>query len=177
MKRTTDARGAALLDAVIGKLARGKHMATGKLALPDGRPLPPSLARVLAHDPHYLPVLEGKPPRLAFRSFYEMMLQQFDERTADLYRFGDLLPGQCLVVSRTPSSLRFMYAGDPDRFGEYPVFVVDTEELPSLSLAYPGLDAYLAERVGLVHGAYAPMLVEQAGRNFHGFLSMDLDDA
>src|SRR5258706_15904478 len=68
------------------------------LALPDGRPLPPSLQRFLAYDASYLGVLEGTPPRLAFCNFRQMMTKEFDEATANIFDFGQLLPGHCLVV-------------------------------------------------------------------------------
>jgi hypothetical protein len=156
------------------------------LTFPGGRPLPPSLRRFLQYDYSYLGVLEDpKAPRLAFRSFTEMMKQEFDARTADMYgEFEKILPGRCLVVPGGSDSRRFLYAGEPDAHGEYPVFVVDTDELPFVCLAYPGLDLYLAD--GAVtdilkgtytdcfrHRGYKPALVDQARRNFGGFVSLD----
>jgi hypothetical protein len=158
------------------------------LALPDGRPLPPSLARFLAYDATYLGVVEGAPPRLAFRTFHAMMAEQFDARMADIADFGVVLPGQCLVIPGGSDSRRFMYVGEPDAHGEYPVFVVDTDDIPYVCLAYPGLDMYLADGVvrEVIKGTYTdgfddpalgPMLADQARRNFQGFKSLDLSGA
>src|SRR5436190_8333774 len=109
---SADVRGGALVELVIAKLEEEggilggcgipKHRAKGmakaalaKLKLPDGKPLPPSLARFLAYDESYLGVLDGR-GRLVFRTFNDLMKSEFDERTRDMYtEFGVLLPGKC----------------------------------------------------------------------------------
>lgn len=195
-------RGAALVETVIAKYrAEGdtlggcgipEHTASGlpaeqlaALTLPGGKPLPPSLQRFLAYDATYLGVLEHDPPRLAFRTFREMMAEQYDPQTAEYADFSDVLPGHCLVVPGGSDSRRFMYVGEPDAYGEYPVFVVDNDDLTFVCLAYPGLDVYLADGVveeitdgsytdAFDHPVYGPMCVDQARRNFDGWKSLDL---
>jgi hypothetical protein len=202
---TTLARGLELVEQVIasidgdggvlGGCGIPDHPATplpadqlAALVLPNNRPLPPSLARFLAYDASYLGVLEGTPPRLAFRTFRAMMAEQFDPQLAEIAEFGDMLPGHCLVIPGGSDSRRFMYVGEPDPHGEYPVFVVDTDDVPYVCLAYPGLDVYLADGIvrDVIKGTYTdgfddkvlgPMLADQARRNFGGFKSLDLQNA
>ena len=154
------------------------------LALPDGRPLPSSLVRFLAYDETFLGVVEGDPPRLKLRTFRAMLAEEFDEDVANIADFGALLPGLCLVVPGGTDSRRFIYFGTADEHGEYPVMVVDVDDVPFVCIAYPGLDVYLADGVlttVLKHsyldgfdGPYAAELSAQARRNFHGLKSLDL---
>jgi hypothetical protein len=154
-----------------------------QLAMPDGREVPASLARWLAYDT--LDIFEGKQPTLRWRSFADMMREQFDDETAQQFAdFGKLLTGQCLALPDGADSRRFLYAGQPDGHGEYPIFVVATDELPWVGLAYPGFDAYIAEgRVANVitgdyldawqHQHWAPYLEHHARANFRGFKALD----
>jgi hypothetical protein len=159
-----------------------------QLAMPDGKEIPQSLAAWLAYDT--LDIFEGSKaaPRLKWRSFGDMMREQFDDETAAHYAdFGKLLTGQCLVLPGGSDSRRFMYAGTPDAHGEFPIFIVDTDELPWVGLAYPGFDAYIAD--GLVanvitdtymdawqHDHWAPHLEHHARTNFGGFKALDYQD-
>ena len=158
--------------------------AIAALALPDGKPLPPSLARFLAYDASYLDVLD-EDGKLAFKKFRDMIVEQFDEDTAVAADFSEQLPGWCLVLPGGTDARRFMYVGEPDSFGEYPVFVVDIEDVPYVCLAYPGLDVFLSDGVLeeltpttytdlFDDDDYAPMLEDQARRNFGGYVSFDL---
>lgn len=158
------------------------------LSLPGGRPLPPSLAKLLAFDQDFLDILEDDDDgklQLAFRSFKDMMAEEFDDETAENADFSELLPGPCLVIPGDNDSRRFMYAGEPDAFGEYPVFVVDIADIPFVAIEYPGLDVFLADGVtediaddGVIgcfeHPVYGPMLEDQARRNFDGWKVFDV---
>lgn len=188
-------RGAPLVERVIDKLRADGELphpepvpadVLARLRMPDGKPLPPSLRSLLAVDGSWLGVLEGDPPKLAFRSLTELVRQEFgDEVASFIADFERLLPGKCLLVPQGSDSRRFMYAGQPDDHGEYPVFVIDTDDVPWIGLAYPGLDVYLAD--GTVtevmtanytdasrHAVYGPMIVDQAKRNFRGFIGLAL---
>ena len=151
-----------------------------QLAMPDGREIPPSLATWLAYDRLDIFEPKGKAPRLRWRSFDGMMREQFDDETAARYAaFGGLLTGQCLALPDAGDSRSFLYAGEPDAHGEYPVFIVDTDELAWVGLAYPGFDAYIADgRVASVvtesyldaweHDHWAPHLEHHSRTNFGG---------
>ena len=156
-----------------------------QLAMPDGREIPPSLATWLAYDRLEIFEPKGKALRLRWRSFDQMMREQFDDETADRYSgFSALLTGKCLALPSEGDSRRFLYAGEPDAHDEYPVFIVDTDELPWVGLAYPGFDAYIADgRVATVitgdyldawqHQHWAPHLEHHARANFRGFKALD----
>jgi hypothetical protein len=196
---TEPVRGDALVDAVIAALEANSggllpgmpaHQAEGlapdaiaALSLPNGKPLPASLAKFLAYDAGYLDVLD-EAGQLEFKTFRAMMTAEFDAETAEVADFSELLPGSCLVLPGGSDSRRFMYVGEPDVFGEYPVFVVDIDDVPYVCLAYPGLDVYLADGVTedltpdtytdvFDHEGYAPMIEDQARRNFGGYVSFD----
>jgi hypothetical protein len=159
-----------------------------ELAFPGGRPLPPSLARFLAFDAEYLGVLEGNPPRLRFRSFMDMIRELKDFVTPELYEVytKKVFTQPCLSLPAGSERTRFLYAGKPDAYGEYPIFALDLAEAPYVAMSQPGLDVYLAEGVlseltghGYAddqdfNGVYGPDLVDQARRNFHGFVSIDM---
>ncbi len=159
-----------------------------QLSMPDGSEIPESLAAWLAYDT--LPIFEGSKtaPRLKWRSFADMMAEEFDDETASTFAdFGKLLTGKCLVLPNGADSRRFMYAGKPDAHGEYPIFIVDTDELPWVGLAYPGFDAYIADgRVANVvtktymdawqHDHWAPHLEHHARTNFGGFKALDYQE-
>jgi len=203
---TEPLRGEALVDTVLAKINEEGGGLSGMpqiaadepdgltpeelagLSLPGGRPLPPSLAKLLAFDQDFLDVLEnGDDGKLAlsFCSFKDMMAEQFDDETADNADFSDMLPGQCLVLPGEGNSRRFMYVGEPDAFGEYPVFVVDIDDIPYVAIEYPGLDVFLADGVTedildedtpdcFEHPIYGSMLADQARRNFGGWKCYDL---
>jgi len=176
-------RGLPLVEQVIAHLAGTGTPHTGlapevlaTLALPGGKPLPPSLRRFLAFDAHYLHALEGDPPRLVFHTFRELVRHELDETAADLYdEVADLLPGHCLLLPGGETKRRFMYVGAPDAHGEYPVLEIDPDDLPGVGLAYPGLDVYLADGTTAhllgdpFEGPYGAAMLDQAERNLHGF--------
>jgi hypothetical protein len=158
------------------------------LAFPGGKPLPPSLKRWLAFDARYLGIFKSLArPKLERVSFLDMMKHEFDARTAETYDFSFVLPGDCYVVPGGSDSRRFLYVGDVDDAGEYPILLVDTDDTPFVCVEYPGLDVYLAMEFGVVkaHGAdeYAGLFEDpawksameaQARKNLCGFKSIDM---
>ena len=68
------------------------------------------------------------------------------------------------------------------------MFIVDTDELPWVGLAYPGFDAYIADGLSRTsspttyldawqHQHWAPHLEHHARTNFRGFKALDYQDA
>jgi hypothetical protein len=192
-------RGVELVEEVIKKAKKDRDFeaqpiaesALAQLTLPGGRPLTPSLRLWLAFDGDYLSLFDSlKKPAFKPLSFLDLMTQEFGADDYGMWNpFANLLPGECLLVPGGSDSRRFLYLGTPDSIGEYPVFVVDTDDLPFMCIESPGIDVYLAEHfeVGrfsrgtyeaLYHSArWKESMEEQARLNFRGFRSFGLDHA
>jgi hypothetical protein len=155
------------------------HLAT-TFTFGPGQPAPPSVRRWLAYDAAWiewfpnrgLPVI--RPQRLS-----EMMGASFAS-------LEELLPGACypLRPSVGDSSLHFLYVGQADKWGEYPVFVADIDDWYLVALAAPGFDVYLAQCLNLLppslasadgqrswfdHPLLGGVMRAQALRNFRGY--------
>ena len=179
-------RGAALVDKVLEKLGspdRGLPADDiARMTLPNGAPLPPSIARLLAADATAF-------PELRFHSFPDLMRERFgDDVAASFQGFESILTGSCLLLPQGTDSCRFMYVGEPDAYGEYPVLIADTSDVPWVGLAYPGLDVFLADGTittiveddymdAWENPAYEPMLADQARRNLRGFKAISFQEA
>ncbi|MET9931740.1 MULTISPECIES: hypothetical protein [unclassified Streptomyces] len=121
-------------------------------AFPSGRPLPPGLRRWPAFDsgllrrfgwfdsgPGFTPRTLGRIGRDEFGDGWGAPFEALSERFDECF----LLPGGS-------DSRRVLATGEPDAYGEYPVFALDVDDLPSVELTYPGLDVHLADTAGLV---------------------------
>ncbi|MBK7399802.1 MAG: ankyrin repeat domain-containing protein [Myxococcales bacterium] len=66
--------------------------------------------------------------------------------------FSDILsrfPAHALPLDAGSDSARFLYLGDPDLLGEFPVLAIDHDDLPWLGVEEPGFDVWLAKRLGV----------------------------
>ena len=151
------------------------------LTLSDGRPLPPSLQRWLSFDATSLGLLSGH--RLRSTSLSEAGGPAFDtlQRLLLPDQLYDLCPGG-------GDSMRFLYGGEPDEDGEYPVFVLDQDDQYLVEPCAPNFAVWLASLydvggVGLSIGGPNPVgfsslvadpnlaasLRKQSQLNFRGF--------
>lgn len=132
------------------------------LTFPNGKPLPPSLRRWLAFDASWLAWFDD----LAHPTFEPLQLGAFAELEFDMdwgfSTFEGKLPGDCIGLHFGSESRRLLYIGEPDSHGEYPVLVIDTDDVPYVGLEYPGFDVYIAEAAGLLqdreHETYGDLL-------------------
>lgn len=97
-----------------------------------------------------------------------------------------LLPGQVYGLHFGADSRRFLYVGEPDSAGEYPVLVLDTDDIPYTAIMYPGIDVYLAHNAGVVryrldtyesfatHPCYAARIHEHARHYFGGRVGFEI---
>ncbi len=150
------------------------------LRLPGDRPLPPSLRRWLAYDATVFAELgwydNPAQPTFDGMSLSEAITFMYDDDgwTEAFVPFETLLPGRCLPLVGGSDSRRLLYLGTPDSAGEYPVLVVDIDDMPYVAVMYPGLDVYLADEAGTVeldfdtytglmdHPDYGPRMHEHA---------------
>jgi hypothetical protein len=56
----------------------------------------------------------------------------------------------CFLLPEGSDSRRIFAVTAPDASGEYPVVVVDTNDLPYAAVMYPGFDVYLGDMAGLL---------------------------
>jgi hypothetical protein len=198
---SVDAQGTALVDLVIAKVKKdglghvgGKKgkpprpvppKALDALTFPDGSALSPSLHRWLSFDASWLawfddvarPVFKPKKLGQYARDEYEM---EWGYKTLEPAMGGD-----CFGLHGGSDSRRFLYVGKPDKTGEHPVLLTDTDDAPFLCVQYPGIDVYLAVHAGIIEseGAYgsfakdprfAARMKEHAKLNLGGKPSIDL---
>jgi hypothetical protein len=170
-----------------------------------GRPLPPSLRTILAHDRGWLPVFASKRRHhrgervsaLAARagSVLEHAIGGDRHLTAKAYaHFERLYPGACFllegpVLGDGDVSASFLYVGQANADGEYPVLVYwQPDDSPGqIVIEAPSLDVWLARRASLIKGTtgargsglpkeYAAALQAQADLNFAGCWAHEFSD-
>lgn len=132
--------------------------------LPEGKPLSPSMSKWLAFDRDFLgwPTEDGQFPAL---DVAELARREFGDEEPISAAFRGLargaLPGRCLPLPFGSDSRRFLYLSAPDALGEYPVLLIDIDDVPFVCVEHPGLDVFLATHAGLLsppertYGAYA----------------------
>ncbi|GIH27825.1 hypothetical protein Aph01nite_61350 [Acrocarpospora phusangensis] len=149
-----------------------------KLTLPSGRPLPPSLRTWLAFDTSLLrrfdwfadkgvgqvaPVtLTDFVRAIEIRGYEGADLDEPDEEGVswnDIWGRESLRPlarfDECLPLPSPGRSVGLhlvLVAGEPDAYGEYPVFYYAdlARDVPEFGVQYPGFDVYLAHMAGVL---------------------------
>jgi hypothetical protein len=136
------------------------------LRFPSERPLPPSLKRWLSFDagwledfgwfaalepPRFSPRTIGQIADVEFGRDYEL-LRQITGVEGDLNFYAPLdtrLP-ECFLLPEGSDSRRIFAITEPDELGEYPVLVIDEDDVPYAAIMYPGFDVYMADLAGLL---------------------------
>jgi hypothetical protein len=154
-KRIPTLRGADLVNVVIAKQPVPAPVplpqaALGKITF-GGAPLPPSLLRWLAYDTSWLG-LHGAQPAFGAMTVDELAEGRFPGLGEAFSVFAEVLPGRCfaLPLAGAEEQAAFLYAGKADAAGEYPVFVIDTDDEPCIALATPGFDVHVARQFGVI---------------------------
>ena len=151
----------AVVDAIVLKARKKKSWraqavpaaALARLELAPGKPLSPCLARWLAFDGAWGGLLAdpARPSFVAMRPS-EIAAEHLALPPELAAKFAEVvdaaLPAPCFYVGDGSSGPYFLYAGEPDADGEYPVFYVDADEAPVVFIAFPGFDFYLADMLG-----------------------------
>jgi hypothetical protein len=161
-------QGAALIDLVIDRVRQDPNRLTvlrqypliapsplapqaiAALALPSGKPLPPSLLRWLAFDASWLAPFDWlttrEQPQLTPRRLDKVVADGLEYRgwAKDYRRLGDRFDECFLLPPFGEETCRILVMSEPDAWGEYPILVADVDDVPTLDLVYPGFDVYLA---------------------------------
>ncbi|MER6364077.1 hypothetical protein [Kitasatospora sp. NPDC001527] len=201
----SDAHGVALTERAIAAVAADPHrpildygpwagpwltgepepLPAGLLAgavFPSGRPLPPSLRRWLAFDAGLLRRfgwLDGA-GRFTPRSLGDLARDELGDLWGSCFATVSDRFDECFLLPGGSDSRRVLATGAGDEHGEYPVFALDVDDIPSVELMYPGLDVYLADTSGVItvdldgysclarDGVYARRMLTHAHRVFGG---------
>lgn len=162
--KTKALRGAALVEKIMAHLTGPDSPvgdpqpldAAGLRAVEEaaGVALSPSLHAVLSFDTSWLTrnfAWFGDDKRLLARPARDLM-QSHAGPLAEAYdAIGERrFPGKALPCDGGSDSLRLVYFGDPDEHGEYPVLVIDHDDVPLLAVAWPGVDVWIASQLRLV---------------------------
>lgn len=125
--------------------------ALDKLAFPGGKPLSPSLKRWLAFDASWLYDLGwfAAPGEFTLtpRPLDEIVEEEFACWGEAFAPLGRRLP-ECFLLPGGSDSRRIYAVCEPDDTGEYPVLVVDTDDIPYAGIMYPGFDVFMADEAG-----------------------------
>ena len=168
-----------------------------QMTFPSGRPLPPSLKRWLAFDASWLadldwfslPTSPSEPPIFTPRRIDQIVTDEFDELWGGMYEPLGARLDECFLLPGGSDSRRIYAVTDaPDSLGEYPVLVIDTDDLPYAAVMYPGFDVFMADEAGFeIHDMgtyedlfddkrYAPRLNEHARHIFNGKQGIEIMD-
>jgi hypothetical protein len=133
---------------------RARPMAADAVAgeLPSGRALPPSVRRWLEFDTTLLTrwgwLTSGG--RFTPRPLDEIATAEWGGDWGGLYAPLAARFDECFLLPGGTDSRRVLATGPADRYGEYPVFALDIDDLPYIGLMYPGFDVYLVHTLGLI---------------------------
>src|SRR5262249_3267130 len=113
------------------------------LTFPSGKPLPPSLMRWLAFDASWLADLGWFPsaeqPTFTPRRLDQIVQDEF-EMWGEFYEPLGNRMSECFLLPGGSDSRRIYAVTEPDSLGEYPVVVIDTDDIPYAGVMYPGFD-------------------------------------
>ena len=172
-------RGAALAEASLEHRRKAEPgiagMSESEIAGIDlaGKPLSPALRVWLAGDRGMFTL--GAP-----QSITELLDQEFTEFASWFTDLAKYLKEPCVLFDGWGSdSRRFLYLGATDEHGEYPVFTIDTDDVPFACLNGP-VDVWLAQQAGalaeeeyygFVPKTYEPTRAALAKTCFGGYIA------
>jgi len=128
-----------------------------KMTLPNGEPISAAMKELLKVDALWLGIEfdedEGDIESVSLEElledhFGEDELSQFAEAT-------ELFGGDCIPIGGSSESLRFLYVGEADESGEYPVITV-TKEPKRWIGGFAPFDVWVAQELGVLPAAATP---------------------
>ncbi len=134
-----------------------------KMTLPNGEPISAAMKELLKFDALWLGIEFDEDEGDIESTSLEDLLE--DELGKDaLVSFGEaleLFEGDCIPLGGASASLRFLYVGEPDETGEYPVITVVHQPSPWIGGFVP-FDVWVAQELGALEAAVTPGAVPAA---------------
>jgi hypothetical protein len=128
-----------------------------KMTLPNGDPISASMKELLKVDSLWLGMeFDDEEGDIEAASLEDIVEDEFG-RSA-LASFGEaieMFDGDCIVLGGASDSVRFLYVGEPDETGEYPVITLVKEPKPWIGGFLP-FDVWVAQELGLLDAAATP---------------------
>jgi hypothetical protein len=154
-----------------------------RLALPNGEPLPASMRELLAFDGSWLGLaIDEEDAAFVALDLEELIEAELGEDTVPAFDEAyEILSDDCLLLACGDGARRFLYIGNPDSAGEYPVITVADEDAPWVGGFVP-FDVWVAQQLGAlpeektlgwVPDEYHPFVEELARRNGDGRISFE----
>ena len=133
-----------------------------KLRLPNDEKLSPGLKTFLAHDASLLGwSFDDEEPEFEAMSLDELVGQEIgDESVSAFGEACELLGGDCLLIAGDGDATSFLYIGDADAAGEYPVVTLTQGATAHVS-GFAPFDVWIAQRLGLLARGDAPGAVPE----------------
>ena len=160
-----------------------------KLSFAGKRKVPASLRTWLEFDTDWIELQIAKSGEIAS----DTIAATLDERFPDMGPWDDfqlLLPAPVVLLPLGTDSCHLLYLGEPDKNGEYPVLVIDTDDTAYVTIYSPSFDVWIAEAWDALpsawerehyasmfdHPAYGKATKAQAKANLHGLKDWDIQD-
>jgi hypothetical protein len=130
-----------------------------KLLLPNGEPVTASMKELLKVDGLWLGIEFGEDEGdIEAVSFEDLVEDNYGRDAVPLFaEASELFGGDCIVIGGAADSVRFLYVGEPDESGEYPVISVRKEPEPWVGGFVP-FDVWLAQELGALPSGEAGAL-------------------
>lgn len=132
-----------------------------KLKFQGGAPLPPSLIVALELDADRVTIARNLVRTLKFSEWLDEALPDWAPMLAN--PGAKLFTARCLPLASASDSASFLYLGEPDEDGEYPVITVDADDVPTWEISAGGYDSHLVQELGA--GTRLPKSDPRIGRH------------
>jgi hypothetical protein len=135
-----------------------------KMTLPNGEPISAAMKELLKVDALWLGMeFDDEEGDIEAVTLDELIEDQFGKSAVPLFEEAiEMLAGDCIALGGASESVRFLYVGEADETGEYPVITLVKEPKPWVGGFLP-FDVWVAQELGLLEAPSAtPGAVPQA---------------
>jgi hypothetical protein len=128
-----------------------------KLVLPNGEPISSGMKELLKVDSLWLGMeFDEDEGDIEATSFDDLVEDHFGAEASHLFaEASELFDGDCIVLGGASDAVRFLYVGEADETGEYPVISVRKEPTPWVGGFVP-FDVWVAQELGALEAAKEP---------------------